>query len=99
MRILTKRFCLSMGAALTVAAVLVTHRGGPAPNPEGAGIVYVYFPSLCAVPGDARDCRELPGRDRPAFRSMAACSAHADVELNREHNPRLMASCMKQREV
>jgi len=97
--IMTKRLCLSFGVALAVASALVSHRGGPAPNIEGAGIVYVYFPSLCATAGDSRDCHEIPRPARPAFETMAACSAYADVELRREQNPKLMASCMKQREV
>jgi hypothetical protein len=96
--ILTKRFCLTFGVTLVVAAVLVTHRGSPAPNPEGDGVVFVYFPSLCANPGDATNCREIPRPARPAFSTMAACSAYADVQLRQENNPRLMASCMKQRE-
>src|ERR1700722_563580 len=96
--ILTTRFCLSFGVTVVVAAVLVTHRGRPTPNPEGNGVVFVYFPSLCANPGDASDCREIPGPARPAFSTMAACSAYADVQLRQENNPRLMASCMKQRE-
>jgi hypothetical protein len=98
-RMMTKRFCLSIGATLAVASVLAVERSGPAPDPEGSGIVYVYFPSLCAAPGDPRDCHEIDRPVRPSFSSMAACSAHADVELQQEHNPRLMASCMKQREV
>jgi hypothetical protein len=97
-KIMTKRFCLSFGAALTVASVLVMQRAGPAPNPEGQGIVYVYFPSHCAAAGDSRDCHEIARPDRPAFESMAACSAHADVELREANDPKLMASCMKQRE-
>ena len=96
--ILTKRLCLSFGMALAVAAVLVTHRGGPAPDPQGESVVFVYFPSLCAAPGDSTDCHEIPRPARPAFDSMAACSAYADAQLRRENNPRLMASCMKQRE-
>jgi len=101
--VMTKRSCLGFGVALVVAAVLVTHRSGPAPSsegdgPEGNGVVFVYFPSLCAAPGDASDCREIPRPSRPAFSTMAECSAYADVELRRENNPRLMASCMKQRE-
>ena len=97
-RIMTMRFCLSIGAALAVASVLVTHRGERASNLEGAGIVYVYFPSLCAAPGDSSDCHEVQQPARPSFDSMAACSAYADVELQQAHNPRVMASCMKQRE-
>jgi hypothetical protein len=97
-RIMTMRFCLSFGVTLAVASVLLEQRSGPAPNPEGAGIVYVYFSSLCAMPGDASDCHEIPQPKRPSFGSMAACSAHADVELQMAHNPRVMASCMKQRE-
>jgi hypothetical protein len=90
---------LSLGAALAVTSVLVTHRGEPAPNPEGAGVVYVYFPSLCAAPGDARDCHERRQPIRPAFGSMAACSAYADAQLREEHNPKLLASCLRQSEV
>jgi hypothetical protein len=97
-RIMTKRFCLSLGAALAVTSVLVSHRGEPASNLDGVGVVYVYFPSLCAAPGDSRDCHEIPRPVRPSFDSMAACSAYADVELNQAHNPRIMASCMRQRE-
>jgi hypothetical protein len=96
--IVTKRFCLALGGALVVAAVLVTHRAGPAPSPEGDGVIFVYFPSLCAAPGDSSNCREIPHPERPAFGTMAACSAYADVQLRQENNPRLMASCMKQRE-
>jgi len=98
-RIMTTRFCLSIGATLAVASVLVSHRAGPAANFEETGVVYVYFPSLCAAPGDPSDCRELPRPARPSFDSMAACSAYADSELRQEHNPRIMASCMKEREV
>jgi len=97
--IMTKRFCISLGAALTITSVLVTHRGGPPPNIEGAGIVFVYFPSLCAAPGDARDCREIPQPVRPSFASMAECSAYAESRLREASNPRLMASCLKQREI
>jgi hypothetical protein len=97
-RILTKRFCLTFGVTVAVAAVLVTHRGSPGPNPEAEGVIFVYFPSLCANPGDASNCREIPRPARPAFSTMAACSAYADVQLRQENNPRLMASCMKQRE-
>jgi hypothetical protein len=96
--IMTKRFCLSLGAALAVTAVLVTHRDGPAPKGDGAGVVFVYFPSLCAAPGNSSDCHEIRRPVRPAFGSMAACSAYADEQLRRENNPKMMASCMKQRE-
>ena len=97
--LLSVRFGLSLGAALAVAVMLVTQRGNPVSNLEGPGIVFVYFPSLCATPGDDRDCHEIPGSRRPAFDSMAACSAFADVQLRQEQNPRLLASCLKQREV
>jgi len=95
---MTKRFCLSIGAALAVASVLVTHRGEPAADPQGKGIVFVYFPSLCAAAHDARDCHEISRPERPGFESMAACSAYANMELRRESNPRIMASCMQERE-
>jgi hypothetical protein len=95
---MTMRLCLSVGVTLAVASVLIEQRSGPAPDPEGTGVVYVYFPSLCAAPGDKRDCREIPQPSRPSFESMAACSAYADVELREARNPRLLATCMKQRE-
>jgi hypothetical protein len=98
-RVMTMRFCLSLGAALAVAGVLVSHRAEPATGVDGDNVVYVYFPSMCAAPRDASDCREIPQPVRPSFDSMAACSAYADVELRRENNPRIMASCMKQRQV
>jgi hypothetical protein len=97
--IMTKRFCLSLGAAAAVASVLMSHSGGAAPNPEGTGIVFVYFPSMCAAPGDATDCHEMQQPARPGFESMAACSAHAEIQLRLENNPKVMASCMKLREV
>jgi hypothetical protein len=94
--ILTKRFCLAFGGALVVTAVLVTHRGQTVPDPTADGVVFVYFPSLCAAPRDASNCHEIPRPERPAFATMAACSAYADAQLRRESNPRIMASCMKQ---
>ena len=92
------RFCLFLGAALAVATVLVTHRDGPSPSLEGPGVVYVYFPSLCAEPGVARDCQEIVQPARPSFETMAACWAFADVELKAAGNPRLLANCMRIRE-
>jgi hypothetical protein len=97
-RIITKQFCLLFGVSLAVASLLLTHWDGPAPDPEGPGVIFVYFPSLCAQAGDPSDCHEIIGSARPSFESMAACSAYADGELRRESNPKLMASCMKQRE-
>jgi len=96
--IITKQFCLFFGASLAVASLLLAHRDGPAPDPEGPGVVFVYFPSLCAQAGDPNDCHEISRSSRPSFESMAACSAYADAELRHESNPRLMASCMKQHE-
>jgi hypothetical protein len=90
--------CLSFGAALTVAGVLLSHREAPMPDTAEAGVVFVYFPSLCATPLDASDCRELPRQTRPAFDSMAACFAYADVELARVRDPRVLASCLRQKE-
>ncbi len=96
-RLMNLRLCLSFGAALTVTSVLVAHRDVPEPDIDG--VVYVYFPSLCAAPGDARDCHELPRSARPGFGSMAACFTHADVDLARANDPRVLASCLREREV
>jgi hypothetical protein len=97
-RFRSPRIFFSLSVVAAVAGVLAMQRSGPEPNPEGVGVIYVYFPSLCAAPGDARDCHEMRQPVRPSFESMAACSAFADVELRREHDPRVMASCMKERE-
>lgn len=90
------RLCLALMAATAVTWTLVSHRDRPAPNPREGGVVFVYFPSLCANPGDPGACQEQPQDTRPAFESMAACSAFADRALKAAHNPRMMASCMKQ---
>jgi hypothetical protein len=95
---LTKRFCLTIGVALAVAGGLVAQRSGTTPELEGPGVVYVYFASLCAAPGDSSNCKEISRGTRPAFMTMADCMAHADVALREEHNPRVMASCLKERE-
>lgn len=97
-QIMNARFCLSIGAALTVATVLGAQRTGPAPDADGAGVVYVYYTSVCAAPGDSRHCEEIRRPVRPSFETMSQCSAHADEELKRAHDLRLMASCLKQRE-
>ena len=93
---MTKRFYLSLAAALAVASVLGAHRGTSSPGLEG--VIYVYYGSLCAAPGDSSACEEIARSHRPSFESMAACWAYADVELSRAQNPRLLASCLRQRE-
>ena len=98
-RFMNLRLCISFGAALTVASVLLSHREVAARDAAAeAAVVFVYFPSLCATPLDASDCRELPQSARPAFGSMAACFAYADRELARVQDPRVLASCLKQKE-
>jgi hypothetical protein len=97
-KLMTMRLCLSFGAALSVASVLVSQRTGPAPNLEGQGIVFVYFPSMCAAANDASNCHVMVRPERPAFSSMQDCWAHADAELRRANDPRVLASCMKERE-
>ena len=92
------RLCLSFGAALTFASVLLTHREGPPPEAEKKGEVFVYFPSMCAAPGDARDCKEMPQPFRPGFETMKDCFAYADVELARANDPKVLASCKREKE-
>jgi hypothetical protein len=94
----TKSVVLSCAVALTVASVLLSHRSDPNLDQAEAGIVYVYFPLLCAEPGDTRDCHEIPSPERPSFESMEACAAHANSELKQRNNPRLIANCVLQRE-
>jgi hypothetical protein len=89
---------LWVGSALVIAGILLARSTGSAPEVDDGGIVYVYFPSICERPGDPDDCHEIPRSSRPSFESMEACSAHADAELRQEHDPRLMASCLRQRE-
>ena len=97
-RILTFRFCLSFAVTAMFAGILLHGRKGPAPNLEGEGIIFVYFTSHCAVHGDSGNCTIIPRDVRPAFDSMAACSAYGDIDLARANDPLLMASCLKQRE-
>ena len=97
-QILTKRFCLSFVVTAAFAGLLALGRGGPPPNLEGEGIVYVYFTSHCAAPGDSTECTVIPQLYRLSFDSMAACSSYADVDLHNQHDARLMGSCLKQRE-
>jgi hypothetical protein len=95
-RLMNMRMFLSFGATLAVTSLLIAHRDGPPPAPE-EGVVFVYFPSMCAAPGDASDCHEMTRSVRPAFQSMTACFAHADQELARMHDPRVLASCLREK--
>ena len=97
-RMISVRFCLSLCAALSVAGMAMAQRDGQPANLDGAGVVFVYYPSICTSAGKPENCKELPQPSRPAFESMAACSAHAEIELGRSGDPKLMATCMKLRE-
>jgi hypothetical protein len=64
----------------------------------GRGIVWVYYTSLCAAPGDSSDCKQVSVPARRSFPSLEACSAFRNVDLSQNHNPRLLGSCLRQRE-
>jgi hypothetical protein len=68
------------------------------PNMVHQDAIWVYFASICAQPGDASDCRPIEGAPRTVFGSHDACADHRDAELARAANPRLLGSCLRQRE-
>jgi len=65
---------------------------------ENHGIVWVYYTSVCAKPGDSSHCRQTSTSFRPSFPSLQACSAFRDADLSQHGNPRLLGSCLRQRE-
>jgi predicted ATPase len=94
---LKSRLCLLLGGAAAVAGFLAYGRTVSVP-PSNDRVVWVYFASLCAAPGDASDCTEIKQPIRRAFASQEACSAYRDVDLNHLANPRLLGSCLRQHE-
>lgn len=89
---------LPMLGVTAVVSVLAMGHGVPSPFADQDKIIWVYYTSLCANAGDSSDCKLVTGSERPAFESHDACSSFRDADLGREHNPRLMGSCLKQRE-
>lgn len=87
----------SLAGAIALSGFLYYQDRGERRNLEGEGIVFIYYASECAAPGDATDCKVIPG-DKLAFKSMPACNAHALKELNAAHDPKRMATCEKLRE-
>lgn len=83
--------------ALTVTGVLSMGHTAAVPA-EAEGIVWVYYTSVCARPGDASDCKEVVSPARRSFENLEACSAFRDKDLAEAGNPRLLGSCLKQRE-
>jgi hypothetical protein len=79
--------------ALSVTGVLAI---GPTsvPPPSDEGVVWIYFASLCANPGDASDCKRIDAAFHPVFSSLEACDAYRDRALAEAGNP----SCLRQRD-
>jgi len=95
--LLRVRFCLPLGAVALVGVFALGQ--GPSVQPQSdVGAVWVYFTSLCAKAGDASDCAEVKTETRPSFGSLEACSLHRDQDLSKNSNPRLLGSCLRQRE-
>jgi hypothetical protein len=83
--------------ALSVTGILAMgHTSAPPPPDEG--VVWVYFESMCATPGDATDCKEIVASARLSFDTIEACDAHRDKALAAANDPRLLGSCLRQHE-
>jgi hypothetical protein len=89
--VLPLAFAVSMATWLATA---VSHR---IPHQDD-GVVWVYVSALCASPGDSRDCQWNGQATIRNFRTRDACAAYLDADLSRAGNPRLMGSCLRQRE-
>jgi hypothetical protein len=96
--LLRTRFCLPIGGAAALLGVLTLSPQPPTSMPTSVGIVWVYYASLCTNPGDSSDCQIITVPARPQFVTQEDCAAHRDAELSRHSNPRLMGSCLRQRE-
>jgi len=92
------RFCLPIGGAAAILGVLTLSPQPPTSMPTSVGIVWVYYASMCAAPGDSSDCQIIKVPVRPQFVTQEECATHRDAELSQHANPRLMGSCLRQRE-
>ena len=90
--VLPLAFAVSMATWLATA---VSHR---TPQRQDDGVVWVYVSALCASPGDASDCQPNGPAAIRTFGTREACAAYLDADLRRAGNPRLMGSCLRQRE-
>jgi hypothetical protein len=82
---------------LSVTGLLVMGHTA-APSPPDEGVVWVYFESVCARPGDSSDCTEIKTPVRRSFDSFEACDAYGDKALAEANDPRRLASCLRQHE-
>ena len=92
------RFCLPIGGAAAILGVLTLSPQPATSMPTSVGIVWVYYASMCATPGDSSDCQIIKVPVRPQFVTQEECATHRDAELSQHANPRLMGSCLRQRE-
>jgi hypothetical protein len=92
------RFSLPLIGVTAVVSVLAMGHKAPTPPADHEDVVWVYYTSLCAKPGDAGDCRIVSTPQRESFPTHEACAVYRDADLGREHNARLMGSCLKQHE-
>jgi hypothetical protein len=97
MSLLRPRLSLPLGGAAIVAGFLAYGHTAPAQAPGGT-IIWVYYTSLCAAPGDDSACTEIKQPVRRSFDSLEACSAYRDTDLGRAANPRVLGSCLRQHE-
>jgi hypothetical protein len=88
---------LAGSGLLSLAGIVSAALSTPSTIPERS-IVWVYYTSLCEKPLDTSNCRQIPQPVRPAFNSLEACSAYREADLAAARNPRLLGSCLKQRE-
>ncbi len=92
-----RRFCLPFGITTGFVALLASGRAEMPQPPTDQGIVWVYYASMCAKPGDASDCKVVTGT-RVGFSTPDACDAYRNDALARAANPRLLGFCAKEHE-
>lgn len=89
---------LPLALALSMTTWLATALSHRVPHQPDGGMVWVYVPALCAVPGDASDCRPTAVSTIRTFDSRESCVAHLDAALSDADNPRFMGSCLRRPE-
>jgi len=67
------RFCLPIGGAAAILGVLTLSPQPPTSMPTSVGIVWVYYASMCATPGDSSDCQIIKVPVRPQFVTQEEC--------------------------
>jgi hypothetical protein len=89
------RFCLPFGITTGFVALLASGRVEMPQGPTDLGVVWVYYSSMCAAPGDGSDCKAIIGT-RVGFDTPLACDTYRNDALARAADPRVMGVCAKE---